>query len=239
MSSRPGGDPLAPPTPEAAAVQLPAGVSVGHWTDAIGMTGCTVILAPRGAVAGVDVRGAAPATLGTDTLRPARWSTVAHAILLTGGSAFGLEAVDGVMRYLEEHDVGFALGPVRVPIVAGAASSTSLSAIRARGPAASGLPGLRSRDRRARAPGRSGPAPVPASPRAATAPRSRPAAWGSRPRKPSATVTAVMVVEQRRRDLGRPPPPMGRPIQRWDRRSTLFPGDEHDDRRGRHRRGTD
>ncbi len=80
-----------------------------------------MILAPRGAVGGVDVRGAAPATLGTDTLRPATLVDRVHAILLTGGSAFGLEAVGGVMRYLEEHEVGYELASVRVPIVAGAA----------------------------------------------------------------------------------------------------------------------
>ncbi len=101
-------------------MQLPAGVSVGHWTDPIGMTGCTVILTPEGAVAGVDVRGGAPGTLGTDALAPGRVAPLAHAVLMTGGSAFGLAAVDGVMRYLEDRDIGFALGPVRVPIVGGA-----------------------------------------------------------------------------------------------------------------------
>ncbi|MGO9883506.1 MAG: P1 family peptidase [Solirubrobacteraceae bacterium] len=105
----------------AASPKLPENVRVGHWTDDVGRTGCTVILAPRGAVGGVDVRGAAPATLGTDTLRPATLVDRVHAILLTGGSAFGLEAVGGVMRYLEEHDVGYELASVRVPIVAGAA----------------------------------------------------------------------------------------------------------------------
>ncbi len=79
-----------------------------------------MILAPFGAVGGVDVRGAAPATLGTDALRPATLVDQVHAILLTGGSAFGLEAAGGVMRYLEEHDVGYELATVRVPIVAGA-----------------------------------------------------------------------------------------------------------------------
>ena len=99
---------------------LPGGVSVGHWTDAAGRTGCTVVLVPDGAVGGVDVRGGAPTTLGTDTLRPGMLVEPAHAILLTGGSAFGLAAADGVMRYLEEHGVGFAVGDARVPIVAGA-----------------------------------------------------------------------------------------------------------------------
>jgi L-aminopeptidase/D-esterase-like protein len=99
---------------------LPRGITVGHWTDPVGRTGCTVVLAPDGAVGGVDVRGAAPATLGTDALRPGTLVDRVHAVLLTGGSAFGLEAAGGVMRYLEEHEVGFELASVRVPIVAGA-----------------------------------------------------------------------------------------------------------------------
>ena len=105
--------------PEAPA-RLPGGVSVGHWTDTAGRTGCTVVLVPGGAVPGVDVRGGAPGTLGTDELRPGMTAERAHAILLTGGSAFGLAAADGVMRYLDELGVGFAIGTVRVPIVAGA-----------------------------------------------------------------------------------------------------------------------
>jgi L-aminopeptidase/D-esterase-like protein len=105
--------------PEAPA-RLPGGVSVGHWTDTAGRTGCTVVLVPGGAVPGVDVRGGAPGTLGTDALRPGTVDDQAHAILLTGGSAFGLAAADGVMRYLDELGVGFAIGTVRVPIVAGA-----------------------------------------------------------------------------------------------------------------------
>jgi L-aminopeptidase/D-esterase-like protein len=99
---------------------LPRGISVGHWTDTEGRTGCTVVLAPAGAIGGVDVRGAAPSTLCTDALRPGTLVDRVHAILLTGGSAFGLEAAGGVMRYLEEHDVGYELVSVRVPIVAGA-----------------------------------------------------------------------------------------------------------------------
>ncbi|HWF25006.1 MAG TPA: P1 family peptidase [Solirubrobacteraceae bacterium] len=99
---------------------LPGGISAGHWTDPVGRTGCTVVLAPDGAVGGVDVRGAAPATLGTDALRPGTLVDRVHAILLTGGSAFGLEAAGGIMRYLEEHEVGYELASVRVPIVAGA-----------------------------------------------------------------------------------------------------------------------
>ena len=101
-------------------MELPAGVSAGHWTDPVGRTGCTVVLAPGGGVAGVDVRGAAPGTLGTDALRPGMLVERAQAILLTGGSAFGLAAADGIMRYLDERGAGYQIGPVRVPIVAGA-----------------------------------------------------------------------------------------------------------------------
>ena len=102
------------------AYRLPKGVSVGHWTDMAGRTGCTVILISGGAVGGVDVRGGAPGTLGTSALRPGRAVARVDAILLTGGSAFGLDAATGVMRYLEERGRGFAIGPVLVPIVAGA-----------------------------------------------------------------------------------------------------------------------
>lgn len=101
-------------------MDLPLGFAVGHFTNPVGRTGCTVLLARDGAVGGVDVRGAAPGTLGTDALRPGTLVPLVHAILLTGGSAFGLAAAAGVMRYLEENDCGFRLGAVRVPIVAGA-----------------------------------------------------------------------------------------------------------------------
>jgi len=87
---------------------LPAGVSVGHWTDLAGRTGCSVILVPGGAVGGVDVRGGAPGTLGTEALRPGRAVSRVQAILLTGGSAFGLDAATGVMRYLDERGLGVA-----------------------------------------------------------------------------------------------------------------------------------
>jgi len=97
--------------------ELPDGVTVGHWTDEKGRTGCTVVLAPDGVVGGVDVRGAAPGTRETDLLRPAMLVERVHAVLLTGGSAFGLDAAGGVMRFLEERGKGFAIGPVRVPIV--------------------------------------------------------------------------------------------------------------------------
>ncbi len=99
---------------------LPPGFRVGHWSDEAGYTGCTVVIAERGATGGVDVRGAASATLGTDALKPGNLIDRVHAVLLTGGSAFGLEAAAGVMRYLEEHEIGYELGGVRVPIVGGA-----------------------------------------------------------------------------------------------------------------------
>ena len=109
-----------PSMPDTTSPLLPAGFTVGHWTDEIGRTGCTVVIAPDGAVGGVDVRGAAPATLGTDSLRPGKLMDRVHAVLLTGGSAFGLEAVAGVLRYLEESAIGYELAGVRVPIVGGA-----------------------------------------------------------------------------------------------------------------------
>ena len=93
------------------------GITVGHATNTAARTGCTVILCPSGATAGVDVRGAAPGTRETDALRSGRLVQKAHAVLLTGGSAFGLDAAGGVVQYLEERNVGFPAGPVRVPIV--------------------------------------------------------------------------------------------------------------------------
>ncbi len=93
------------------------GITVGHATDATARTGCTVVLCPAGATAGVDVRGAAPGTRETEALRPGRLVQKAHAVLLTGGSAFGLDAASGVVQYLEEQNIGFPAGPVRVPVV--------------------------------------------------------------------------------------------------------------------------
>ena len=93
------------------------GVKVGHATDAEALTGCTVVLTERGAVGGVDVRGSAPGTRETDLLRPGNLVEEVHAVLLTGGSAFGLDAASGVMAYLEENGFGFDVGVTRVPIV--------------------------------------------------------------------------------------------------------------------------
>lgn len=94
------------------------GLRVGHATDARSLTGCTVILCPPpGCVGGVDVRGSAPGTRETDLLRPGQLVERVNAVLLTGGSAFGLAAADGVMRFLEERKIGFPVGMTVVPIV--------------------------------------------------------------------------------------------------------------------------
>jgi L-aminopeptidase/D-esterase-like protein len=93
------------------------GIEVGHAQNDIALTGCTVILCRKGAVAGVDVRGSAPGTRETDLLDPINLVEKVHAIVLAGGSAFGLDAAGGAMRYLEEHKVGFNTGVARVPIV--------------------------------------------------------------------------------------------------------------------------
>jgi len=93
------------------------GIRVGHATDAQALTGCTVVLCERGAVVGVDQRGGAPGTRETDLARPLHLGQRAHAGGLSGGSAFGLDAASGVVRYLEEKGVGFDTGVARVPIV--------------------------------------------------------------------------------------------------------------------------
>lgn len=93
------------------------GLRVGHAHDAEALTGCTVVLCEQGAVAGVDQRGGAPGTRETDALRPMHLVERVHGVLLTGGSAFGLDAATGVMRYLEERGVGYDTGVARVPIV--------------------------------------------------------------------------------------------------------------------------
>ena len=94
-----------------------AGLKVGHYTDTRRPTGCTVIIAEAGATGGVDVRGAAPGTRETDLLNPVNMVEKVHAVMLAGGSAFGLEAATGVMRYLEERKIGFDVGVAHVPIV--------------------------------------------------------------------------------------------------------------------------
>ncbi len=115
------------------------GIRVGHDTDLEGGTGCTVILCDTPAMGGVDVRGGAPATRETDLLRPMHLVEGVNAVLLTGGSAFGLDAASGVMRYLEEHGIGYETGVARVPIVPAAAIfDLSLGSPSARPDAASG-----------------------------------------------------------------------------------------------------
>ncbi|MDB5947019.1 MAG: peptidase DmpA [Ramlibacter sp.] len=94
-----------------------AGLAIGHFTDPRRPTGCTVVIARDGAVAGVDVRGAAPGTRETDLLAPTNLVERVHAIVLAGGSAWGLEAATGVVRWLEEQGVGMPVGPARLPIV--------------------------------------------------------------------------------------------------------------------------
>src|SRR5262249_18834295 len=94
------------------------GIKVGHAQDTVARTGCTVILCgPDGAVAGVDVRGAAPGTRETDLLEPGNLVDRIHAVVLTGGSVFGLDSACGVVRFLEERGIGYETGVARVPIV--------------------------------------------------------------------------------------------------------------------------
>ncbi|AOY75173.1 P1 family peptidase [Clostridium formicaceticum] len=96
------------------------GIKVGHEQNFQAATGCTVILCEEGAVGGVDVRGGAPGTRETELLNPVNLVDKLHAVLLAGGSAFGLDAAAGVMAYLEEKKVGFDVGVTTVPIVAAA-----------------------------------------------------------------------------------------------------------------------
>ncbi|HSD55018.1 MAG TPA: P1 family peptidase [Burkholderiales bacterium] len=93
------------------------GLKVGHHTLVERPTGCTVVLAEEGAVAGVDVRGGAPGTRETDLLDPSHTVKQIHGVVLAGGSAFGLEAATGVARFLEKRGVGFDVGVAKVPIV--------------------------------------------------------------------------------------------------------------------------
>ena len=96
---------------------LPEGFVIGHWSDRVALTGCTVILCPPGTVGGCDVRGSSPGSRELALLASEKAMQEVHAVLLTGGSAFGLAAADGVMRYLEEHGIGYQTPWIRVPIV--------------------------------------------------------------------------------------------------------------------------
>ncbi|MCF8125118.1 MAG: P1 family peptidase [Desulfotignum sp.] len=97
------------------------GFNVGHAQNTVAGTGCTVVICESGAVTGVDVRGGAPGTRETDLLDPVNLVQQAHAVLITGGSAFGLDAAAGVMAFLEERQIGFDVQVTHVPIVCGAA----------------------------------------------------------------------------------------------------------------------
>ena len=110
--------PLAKPIrmPSGSLTDVP-GIQVGHFTHDKRPTGCTVVLSQEGVVAGVDVRGGGPGTRETDLLRPEMSVKQVHAVVLSGGSAYGLATADGVMRYLEEKGVGYRAGPAVVPIV--------------------------------------------------------------------------------------------------------------------------
>jgi L-aminopeptidase/D-esterase-like protein len=96
------------------------GIQVGHAQDSVGATGCTVILCEKGAWAGVDVRGGGPASRETELLKPVNMVEQIHGVMLSGGSAYGLDAGSGAMAYLEEKGIGFDVGVAVVPIVCGA-----------------------------------------------------------------------------------------------------------------------
>ena len=109
--------PSASPAPRDKGLTAVAGIKVGHHTLAERPTGCTVILTETGAVASVDVRGGAPGTRETDLLDPVNHVQTVNAIVLSGGSAFGLDAASGVVRYLDERGFGYDAGVAKVPIV--------------------------------------------------------------------------------------------------------------------------
>ncbi len=102
---------------DAGSITRVAGIEVGHFTDSRRPTGCTVVMARAGAVGGVDVRGAAPGTRETDLLDPCNLVDKVHAIVLAGGSAWGLDAATGAVRWLEEQGVGLDVGVGRLPLV--------------------------------------------------------------------------------------------------------------------------
>jgi L-aminopeptidase/D-esterase-like protein len=98
-------------------ITLIKGIQVGHAQDMEALTGCTVVLCEKGAVGGIDQRGGAPGTRETDALHPVHLVEKVHAIMLSGGSAFGLDSASGAVRYLEEKGAGFNVGVAKVPIV--------------------------------------------------------------------------------------------------------------------------
>lgn len=99
------------------AIQAIKNIKIGSAEDQKAATGCTVILCPEGAAAGLDVRGGGPASRESELLKPVAAAEVIHAVLLSGGSAFGLDAAGGVMQYLEERNIGFDVGITKVPLV--------------------------------------------------------------------------------------------------------------------------
>ncbi|MEO6624262.1 MAG: P1 family peptidase [Burkholderiaceae bacterium] len=105
------------PEPDTDSITDVLGITVGHFSDPRRPTGCSVVIAPEGAVGGVDVRGAAPGTRETDLLNPSNLVDCVHAVLLAGGSAWGLDAATGVMRWLEEQGIGLSVQYGLVPIV--------------------------------------------------------------------------------------------------------------------------
>ena len=106
-----------PSLPSQGSITDVPGIEAGHFSDARRPTGCSVVIARDGAVAGVDVRGAAPGTRETDLLAPTNLVERVHAVMLAGGSAFGLDAASGAVRWLEEHGVGLQLANIRLPLV--------------------------------------------------------------------------------------------------------------------------
>lgn len=96
------------------------GIKVGHYEDLENLTGCSVIICEEGATGGIDVRGSAPGTRETDLFQDKKTVDKIHSVVLSGGSAFGLDASGGVMKYLEEKNVGFDTGIIKVPIVSSA-----------------------------------------------------------------------------------------------------------------------
>ncbi len=105
------------PAGDAGSITRVAGIEVGHSTDTRRPTGCSVVIAREGAVGGVDVRGAAPGTRETDLLEPTHLVDRLHAVMLAGGSAFGLDAAGGAVRWLEERGIGLDVGVARIPLV--------------------------------------------------------------------------------------------------------------------------
>ena len=106
-----------PTFPYSGSITDVAGIEVGHFTETRRPTGCSVVIARAGAVCGADVRGGAPGTRETDLLDPSNLVDTVHAVLLAGGSAWGLDAAGGVMHWLEDQGIGLQVGPGRIPIV--------------------------------------------------------------------------------------------------------------------------